>query len=321
MKFAGWGENRFREAGFRAVPGAVVRRSAYIAPGVGADAELRQCRRLCRPQHDGRYLGDGRKLRADRRELPSLRRRRHRRRAGAAAGQPGDHRGRLLHRRPLRGGRGRRSSSAAACCRWACSSARRPRSIDRATGEIYLGRVPAYSVVVPGSAAGQAVAGRLAGAGAVLRGDRQARGCADPRQDLDQRTAARLNDPTDPVPLAQALIRCPSVTPADAGAQDVLADALERLGFAVTRLRFGEIENLFARLGDAAPAFLLRRPHRCGAGRRRRLAARSVRRRDRRRRRAVRPRRLRHEGRDRRLRRRRSPRICEAVRSPARSAC
>jgi 2,3,4,5-tetrahydropyridine-2-carboxylate N-succinyltransferase len=33
MKFAGWGENRFKQAGFRAVPGAVVRRSAYIAPG------------------------------------------------------------------------------------------------------------------------------------------------------------------------------------------------------------------------------------------------------------------------------------------------
>ncbi|HEY0439266.1 MAG TPA: 2,3,4,5-tetrahydropyridine-2,6-dicarboxylate N-succinyltransferase [Xanthobacteraceae bacterium] len=33
-KFAGWGENRFRDAGFRAVPGSVVRRSAYIAPGV-----------------------------------------------------------------------------------------------------------------------------------------------------------------------------------------------------------------------------------------------------------------------------------------------
>ncbi|WP_075291015.1 2,3,4,5-tetrahydropyridine-2,6-dicarboxylate N-succinyltransferase [Pararhizobium arenae] len=31
-KFDGWGENRFREAGFRAVPNAVVRRSAYIAP-------------------------------------------------------------------------------------------------------------------------------------------------------------------------------------------------------------------------------------------------------------------------------------------------
>ncbi|SCB31710.1 2,3,4,5-tetrahydropyridine-2,6-dicarboxylate N-succinyltransferase [Rhizobium hainanense] len=31
-KFEGWGENRFREAGFRAVPNAVVRHSAYIAP-------------------------------------------------------------------------------------------------------------------------------------------------------------------------------------------------------------------------------------------------------------------------------------------------
>ncbi len=33
-KFAGWGENRFREAGFRAVPNCVVRHSAYVAPGV-----------------------------------------------------------------------------------------------------------------------------------------------------------------------------------------------------------------------------------------------------------------------------------------------
>jgi 2,3,4,5-tetrahydropyridine-2-carboxylate N-succinyltransferase len=33
-KFAGWSDNRFREAGFRAVPGSIVRRSAYIAPGV-----------------------------------------------------------------------------------------------------------------------------------------------------------------------------------------------------------------------------------------------------------------------------------------------
>lgn len=32
-KFEGWGENRFREAGFRAVPNCVVRKSAYIAPG------------------------------------------------------------------------------------------------------------------------------------------------------------------------------------------------------------------------------------------------------------------------------------------------
>lgn len=32
-KFVGWSENTFREAGFRAVPGAIVRHSAYIAPG------------------------------------------------------------------------------------------------------------------------------------------------------------------------------------------------------------------------------------------------------------------------------------------------
>ena len=59
----------------------------------------------------------------------------------------------------------------------------------------------------------------------------------------------------DPVPLAQALLRCPSVTPADAGAQDVLAAALVPLGFTVHRLRFGAIENLFARIGSGAPHF------------------------------------------------------------------
>jgi 2,3,4,5-tetrahydropyridine-2,6-dicarboxylate N-succinyltransferase len=34
LKFDGWGDNRFREAGFRAVPGCIVRRPAYVAPGV-----------------------------------------------------------------------------------------------------------------------------------------------------------------------------------------------------------------------------------------------------------------------------------------------
>ncbi|MEX2297785.1 MAG: 2,3,4,5-tetrahydropyridine-2,6-dicarboxylate N-succinyltransferase [Dongiaceae bacterium] len=33
-KFAGWGDSRFRDAGFRAVPGCIVRQSAYVAPGV-----------------------------------------------------------------------------------------------------------------------------------------------------------------------------------------------------------------------------------------------------------------------------------------------
>ena len=64
-----------------------------------------------------------------------------------------------------------------------------------------------------------------------------------------------MTDATDPVGLAQSLIRCASVTPADAGAQDVLAATLETLGFKVTRLRFGVIENLFARIGTEGPHF------------------------------------------------------------------
>ena len=60
---------------------------------------------------------------------------------------------------------------------------------------------------------------------------------------------------SDPVPLAQRLIRCASVTPADGGAQDVLAEALAALGFTIHRLRFGETENLYARLGTGTPHF------------------------------------------------------------------
>ncbi|WP_419729402.1 succinyl-diaminopimelate desuccinylase [Lichenicola sp.] len=82
-------------------------------------------------------------------------------------------------------------------------------------------------------------------------------------------TTTRQADPTsviaahDPLALAQALIRCPSVTPDDAGAQAVLADALRRIGFTVTSLPFGEAgsvtPNLFARIGTGAP-------HVCFAG-------------------------------------------------------
>jgi succinyl-diaminopimelate desuccinylase len=59
----------------------------------------------------------------------------------------------------------------------------------------------------------------------------------------------------DPVPLAQRLIRCASVTPADGGAQDVLAEALAALGFTIHRLSFGETGNLYARLGTGSPHF------------------------------------------------------------------
>ena len=68
-----------------------------------------------------------------------------------------------------------------------------------------------------------------------------------------------MSDLLDPLPLAQALIRCASVTPVDGGAQDALAEMLGKLGFTLHRLRFGDIENLFARLGTEGP-------HLCFAG-------------------------------------------------------
>jgi succinyl-diaminopimelate desuccinylase len=66
------------------------------------------------------------------------------------------------------------------------------------------------------------------------------------------------------VALAQGLIRCPSVTPADAGALDVLVLALKPARFTCERLTFTEegappVDNLFARVGEGPP-------HLCFAG-------------------------------------------------------
>ena len=57
----------------------------------------------------------------------------------------------------------------------------------------------------------------------------------------------------DPVALTQDLIRRPSVTPADAGAMDTLQRTLDRMGFECRRMKFGQIENLYARRGTASP--------------------------------------------------------------------
>ncbi len=59
----------------------------------------------------------------------------------------------------------------------------------------------------------------------------------------------------DPTPLAQALIACPSVTPADGGAQALIAAQLQALGFSVTHLPFGTTPNIFARIGAGGPHF------------------------------------------------------------------
>ena len=64
----------------------------------------------------------------------------------------------------------------------------------------------------------------------------------------------------DPLALSQALIRCPSVTPADEGALDILQNTLEGIGFTCHRLPFSEpgtadVDNLYARFGTGAPNF------------------------------------------------------------------
>jgi succinyl-diaminopimelate desuccinylase len=62
----------------------------------------------------------------------------------------------------------------------------------------------------------------------------------------------------DVLALSRQLIRCPSVTPDDAGALDVLQAALEGIGFRCHRLKFSaagtaDVDNLYARYGTAAP--------------------------------------------------------------------
>ena len=71
-------------------------------------------------------------------------------------------------------------------------------------------------------------------------------------------------DPRDPVQLAQALIRCRSVTPAEAGALALIESLLRPAGFCCHRLTMREpgtpdVENLYARLGTGGP-------HLCFAG-------------------------------------------------------
>jgi succinyl-diaminopimelate desuccinylase len=63
---------------------------------------------------------------------------------------------------------------------------------------------------------------------------------------------------TDALSIARDLLRCPSVTPADAGALEVLENLLVEAGFEVHRVTFGEpgtadIDNLYARIGSSAP--------------------------------------------------------------------
>ena len=75
---------------------------------------------------------------------------------------------------------------------------------------------------------------------------------------------------TDALSIARDLLRCPSVTPADAGALGVLENVLKGAGFDVHRVTFSEpgaadIDNLYARIGTSGTSYYLRRTYRRGA--------------------------------------------------------
>jgi 2,3,4,5-tetrahydropyridine-2-carboxylate N-succinyltransferase len=154
MKFEGWGANRFNEAGFRAVPGAIVRRSAYIAPGV----VLMPCF-----VNLGAYVGHGTMIDtwATVGSCAQIGRNCH------ISGGTGI--GGVLE--PLQAGPviieddcfiGARSEVAegvvvgrGSVISMGVFLGASTKIIDRDTGEIFMGRVPPYSVVVPGTLPGR----------------------------------------------------------------------------------------------------------------------------------------------------------------------
>lgn len=58
---------------------------------------------------------------------------------------------------------------------------------------------------------------------------------------------------TETLELAKALIARRSLTPDDAGCQEILIERLEKSGFIVERMRFGNVDNFWARRGIDSP--------------------------------------------------------------------
>ena len=153
-KFSGWGEDRFREAGFRVVPGAVVRRGSHIGKGV-----------ILMPSfvNIGAHVGDGTMVDtwATVGSCAQIGKNVH---LSGGVGIGG-----VLE--PLQAGPvviedncfiGARSEvvEGVRVCEGAVLSmgvfiGASTKIIDRATGEVHVGRVPPYAVVVPGSMPGK----------------------------------------------------------------------------------------------------------------------------------------------------------------------
>lgn len=154
MKFTGWGENRFTKAGFRAVPGAVVRRSAFIAPGavlmpsfvnVGAWigrntmvdtwATVGSCAQIGANCHLSGGVGIGGVL------------------------EPLQANPVIIEDDCFVGARSEVAEGViverGSVLSMGVFIGASTKIVDRATGEIFTGRVPSYSVVVPGSLPGK----------------------------------------------------------------------------------------------------------------------------------------------------------------------
>lgn len=153
-KFAGWGENRFRDAGFRAVPGAIVRRGAHIAKGavllpsfvnigarvgegsmVDAWATVGSCAQIGANVHLSGGAGIGG-------VLEPLQ-------AGPVVIEDGAFIG---ARAEVAEGVIVREGAVLSMGVYLGAST---KIVDRATGEVFMGEVPAYSVVVPGAMPGK----------------------------------------------------------------------------------------------------------------------------------------------------------------------
>jgi len=61
---------------------------------------------------------------------------------------------------------------------------------------------------------------------------------------------------TETIELAQKLIQIDSVTPNDKGCQNIISDYLQPLGFNTEHMKFGEVDNIWARKGTEAPCFV-----------------------------------------------------------------
>ncbi|MCT2558504.1 2,3,4,5-tetrahydropyridine-2,6-dicarboxylate N-succinyltransferase [Tsuneonella sp. YG55] len=154
LKFTGWSENRFREAGFRVVPGAVVRRGSHIGRGVVVMPSF---------VNIGAYVGDGTMVDTwvTVGSCAQIGRNVH---LSGGVGIGG-----VLE--PLQAGPvviedgcfiGARSEvvEGVRVCEGAVLSmgvfiGASTKIVDRKTGEVHVGRVPPYSVVVPGSLPGK----------------------------------------------------------------------------------------------------------------------------------------------------------------------